>query len=339
MDFGLTEEQRTIREEVRRFAENEIAPVASRHDREETYPAEVVQTAAEMGLTGAGIPVEYGGAGYSPTELALIMETLTAVDSGIALCITSAEFGADAIAEFGTEEQKERFLPPIAAGDAVMGTAVSEPGAGSDVAAIETSAEEDGDEGVINGQKMWITNGSVGDYFVVMTETDPDVGDRYTGFSQILVEADREGFTAEKITGKLGIRASDTAELIFDDVRVPSENLLGQRGMGFLQLMEFFDRTRTMVAAQAVGIAAGAADRALTYAQEREQFDRPISEFQAIQHKLADMHTMTEAARTLTHKSAWATERGADDLTTLASMAKEYASRVAVQVADEALQI
>ena len=339
MDFGLTDEQVAIREEVRRFAENEIAPVASEHDRAETYPTEVVDAAAEMGLTGAGIPIEYGGAGYDPLELALVVETLTTVDPGVALCITSAEFGADAIAAFGTEDQKERYLPPIADGDAVMGTAVSEPGAGSDVTGIETRAELDGDEWVLDGRKMWITNGSVGDYFVVMAETDPEVGDRYTGFSQLLVEADRDGFEAEKITGKLGIRASDTAELIFDALRVPEDNLLGQRGMGFPQLMEFFDRTRTMVAAQAVGIAAGAAERALEYAQQREQFGRPISEFQAIQHKLADMHTMTQAARTLTHKSAWAAERDAEDMTTLASMAKEFASRVAVQVADDALQI
>ena len=339
MDFGLTDEQEAIREEVRRFAENEIAPVASEHDRAETYPEDVIERAAEMGLAGAGIPIEYGGAGYDPVEMALVVETLTAVDPGVALCITSAEFGADAIAEFGTADQKERYLPPIAAGESVMGTAVSEPGAGSDVTSIETRAELDGDEWVLDGRKMWITNGSVGDYFVVMTETDPDVGDRYTGFSQILVEADRAGFSAEKITGKLGIRASDTAELILDGVRVPEENLLGQRGMGFLQLMEFFDRTRTMVAAQAVGIAAGAAERALSYAQEREQFDRQISEFQAIQHKLADMHTMTEAARALTYKSAWAAEQDTEEMTALASMAKEFASRVAVRVADDALQI
>lgn len=339
MDFDLTDEQVAIRDEVHRFAENEIAPVARVHDRNETYPATVVEKAAEMGLTGAGIPVEYGGAGYNSVELALVVETLTAVDPGIALCVTSVEFGADAIAAFGTELQKERYLRPITEGEAIMGTAVSEPQAGSDVTAIETRAEKQGDEWVIDGRKMWITNGSMGDYFVVMVKTDPDVGDRYTGFSQIVVEADRDGFSTEKISGKLGIRASDTAELLFDDVRVPEENLLGQRGMGFLQLMEFFDRTRTMVAAQAVGIASGASERALSYAQEREQFGRPISEFQAIKHKLADMYTMTEAARLVTRKSAWASDRDTDDVTVLASMAKEYASRVAVRVADEAVQV
>jgi acyl-CoA dehydrogenase len=186
---------------------------------------------------------------------------------------------------------------------------------------------------------MWITNGSVGDFFVVMCKTDPEAEGRYNGFSQIVVESDREGFTSEKITGKLGIRASDTAELIFDDLRVPEENLVGTRGMGFLQLMQFFDVTRTMVAAQGVGIAKGACDRALEYAKEREQFGKPIGDFQAIQHKLADIHTRTEAARQLTYKSAWSVDNSEDQLTTLASMAKEYASRVAVDAANECVQI
>jgi len=355
MDFELSDEQQAIRGEVRRFAENEIAPVASEYDRAEKFPHDVVEKAAEMGLTGANIPIEYGGAGYSPLETALIVEELFAVDPGIGLSITSASFGADAIMEFGTEDQKERFLEPVATGDAIMGAAISEPDVGSDVSSVSTSAEKDtveqsstsyetptasqnGDEWVIDGNKMWITNGSVGDFFVVLCRTDPDAEDRYSGFSQIVVESDRDGFEADKITGKLGIRASDTAELIFDDVRVPEENLVGTRGAGFLQLMQFFDETRTMVAAQGVGIAKGACERALEYAQEREQFDRPISEFQAIQHKLADMHTKTEAARLLTYKSAWSIENADDQLTALASMAKEYASRVAVDVADEAVQ-
>lgn len=339
MDFGLSTEQRAIREEVRRFAENEIAPVASEHDRDESYPHNVMAAAAEMGLTGAHIPEEFGGVGYSPLEFALIVEELFSVDPGIGLCVTSAGFGADVIREYGTAEQKETFLPPIADGTSVMGTAVSEPQAGSDVTSITTRATEDGDEWVIDGTKMWITNGSVGDYFVVMAETDPDQADRYTGFSQIIVEADRPGFEANKITGKLGIRASDTAELVFDSVRVPAENLIGVRGMGFLQLMQFFDETRTMVGAQGVGIAQGAFDQAVSYAQEREQFGRPIAEFQAIQHKLAEMRIQIEAARQLTYKSAWATEHDGDNLTMYASIAKAFASDVAVRVTDEALQI
>ncbi len=339
MDFALSDEQVSLRDEVRRFAENEIEPVATEYDEEEAYPQEVMDKAAQMGLTGAHIPIEYGGAGYSVLDVAIIIEELFSVDPGIALSVTSAAFGADAIMAFGTEEQKDRYLTQIASGEAVMGTAVSEPDVGSDVSAVSTRAERDGDEWVINGNKMWITNGSVGDFFVVMCRTDPDASDRYSGFSQILIESDRDGFTAEKITGKLGIRASDTAELIFDDVRVPEENLIGTEGAGFLQMMQFFDDTRTMVAAQAVGIAKGATDRAIEYAKEREQFGRPISEFQAIQHKLAEMAMKTEAARQLTYKSAWAVDQRDQQLTALASMAKAFASRVAVEVADDAVQV
>jgi len=236
MDFQLSDEQRHLRDEVRRFADEEIRPVATEHDVDESYPHEVMETAADMGLLAPHVPVEYGGVGYSALENAILTEELFAADPGIGLCVSSAGFGAEAIMGFGSEEQKERILPEVTAGDAIMGSAISEPQAGSDVTSVATRARKDGDEWVINGSKMWITNGTVADYFVVVCETDPEIEDRYTGFSQILVEADRDGLTAEKITGKLGIRASDTAELVFDDVRVPEENLIGQRGMGFLQL-------------------------------------------------------------------------------------------------------
>jgi len=339
MDFQLTDEQRQLREEVRKFADEEIRPVATEHDVAEEYPHEVMDKAAEMGLLAPHVPVEYGGVGYSSLENAILTEELFAADPGIGLCVSSAGFGAEALMEFGTEAQKERVLPEVTAGDAVMGSAISEPQAGSDVTSVATRAEKDGDEWVLNGSKMWITNGTVADYFVVVCETDPDIEDRYSGYSQILVEGDRDGLTRDKITGKLGIRASDTAELRFDDVRVPEENLIGQRGMGFLQLMQFFDETRTAVAAQGVGIARGATERALEYAEEREQFGRSISDFQAIKHKLAEMHTNAEAARWLMYRSAWAVDNEAGDLTALASMAKEFASRTAVEAADEAVQI
>ena len=339
MDFGLTDEQAQLQEEVRRFAENEIKPEARHYDVEEKFPHDVVDAAAEMGLTGATIPMEYGGAGYNAVESVIIAEELFAADPGIGLSVLAASFGTEAIVEYGTEEQKERFLTPVAAGEMISGAAISEPDSGSDVSSVSTRAEKDGDEWVINGNKMWITNGTVGDFFVVLCKTDPDADGRYNGFSQIVVESDREGFDSEKITGKLGIRASDTAELIFDDVRVPEENLIGTRGAGFLQVMNFFDETRTGVAAQGVGIARGAAERALSYAGEREQFGQPIGDFQAIQHKLAEMHTDTEAARFLTLKSAWEVDSGGAPNTKLASMAKEFASRVAVDVANEAVQI
>ncbi|WP_424018454.1 acyl-CoA dehydrogenase family protein [Halorientalis pallida] len=339
MNFELSDELQQIRQEVRRFGENEIAPVANEYDKEEKYPHEIVEKGAEMGLTGTKIPVEYGGAGYSTLESIVIAEELYAIDPGIAGSVLGTAFGCEAIQEFGTEDQKERFLPDVAAGEKIAGAAISEPDTGSDVSSVSTRAEKDGDEWVINGNKMWITNGSVGDFFVVLCRTDPDAEGRYNGFSQIIVESDRDGFEADKITGKLGIRASDTAELILEDVRVPEENLVGTEGMGFLQQMQFFDATRTGVAAQGVGIAKGAANAALEYAQEREQFGQPIGEFQAIQHKLAEMFTDIEAARNLVYKSAWSVDNKEEQLTTLASMAKEYASRVAVDVANEAVQV
>ncbi|AGB15943.1 acyl-CoA dehydrogenase [Halovivax ruber XH-70] len=338
MDFELTDEQKQLREEVRRFAENEIAPVAEEYDVEEKYPHEIIDKAADMGLLGPHIPIEYGGAGYGSLEVAMIVEELFAVDAGIGLSIISTSFGCESIMHFGTDEQKERFLEPVAAGEAITGAAISEPDTGSDVSSVSTQAEKDGDEWVINGNKMWITNGSIGDFFVVLCETNPDAEGRYNGFSQIVVESDRDGFEADKITGKLGIRASDTAELIFDDVRVPEENLIGTQDAAFMQQMQFFDETRTAVAAQGVGIAKGALRASLEYAQDREQFGRPISDFQAIQHKIADMATEAEAARNLTYKAAWKVDQG-EDITKLASMAKEYASRIAVDAANEAVQI
>ncbi|AFO58708.1 MULTISPECIES: acyl-CoA dehydrogenase family protein [Natrinema] len=338
MEFGLSEEQEQIRDEVRRFAENEIVPNAEEYDTEEKFPHEIVDKAAEMGLVGSSIPIEYGGAGYSTLESAIIAEELFSHDPGIALSIMACSFGTEAIREFGTEDQKERFLEPVATGEKISGAAISEPDTGSDVSSVSTRAEKDGDEWVINGNKMWITNGTVGDFFVVFCKTDPDADGRYDGFSQIIVESDRDGVSSDKITGKLGIRASDTAELIFDNVRVPEENLVGDRDAAFLQQMHFFDATRTGVAAQGLGIAKGALEAALDYAEDREQFGQSISEFQAIQHKLSEMATETEAARNLTYKAAWNVDQG-NDITKLASMAKEYASRVAVEVSNEAVQI
>ncbi len=339
MDFELSDEQKQLQKMLREFAEEEIEPVATEYDVEEKYPHDIMEKAADNGLLGAGVPIEYGGAGYDTLDTSIMVEEMFAADPGIGFCLTAAAFGSEAIVEYGTEEQKEEYLPPLATGESVMGAAISEPDTGSDVSSVSTTAKKDGDEWVINGNKMWISNGSIGDYFVVLCQTDPDAEGRYNGFSQIIVESDRDGFNADKITGKMGIRASDTAELIFDNVHVPKENLVGTRGAGFLQQMNFFDATRTGVAAQGVGIAKGAAERALEYSQQREQFGRPIGEFQAIQHKLSEMFTDIEAARMLTYKSAWSVENSDQPVTKLASMAKEYASRVAVDVTNEALQI
>jgi len=338
MDFDLSDEQKQLRSEVRRFAENEVEPVAMEYDVEEAYPWDVIEEAAEMGLLGAQIPVEYGGGGYDTLDFCLVIEELFAADPGIGLCLTSTAFGSEAIMEFGTEEQKEEYLPPIAEGEAIMGAAISEPDTGSDVSSVSTRAEKEGDEWVIDGNKMWITNGSVGDFFVVLCKTDPDAEGRYNGFSQIVVEADRDGFDREKITGKLGIRASDTAELLFDGVRVPEENLVGTRGMGFLQQMQFFDETRTGVAAQAVGIARGAAERALDYAGEREQFGKPISKFDAVRDMIVGMDRKIERSRLLTHKAATQYDTGGE-VTKSSSLAKLDASETAREVAEDAVQV
>jgi alkylation response protein AidB-like acyl-CoA dehydrogenase len=270
MDFTPTQEQRQIRDMVAEFVDEEVVPRAAEIDETDEFPADLVAEMGELGLMGMPIPEEYGGAGLDYHAYAMALEEISRGSGGLGTIVAAhISLACNMIYDFGSEEQKEEYLPPVAAGDAVMGAAISEPDVGSDVSSVSTRAEKDGDEWVINGNKMWITNGSVGDYFVVLCKTDPDADGRYNGFSQILIESDREGFTAEKITGKLGIRASDTAELIFDDVRVPEENLVGTRGAGFLQLMQFFDETRTAVAAQGGGIAKGESERPLASALER----------------------------------------------------------------------
>jgi alkylation response protein AidB-like acyl-CoA dehydrogenase len=238
----------------------------------------------------------------------------------------------------GSEAQKQTYLPPVVVGDMIMGSAITEANAGSDVAGVRTRAAEEGDEFVINGTKMFITNGTIAHTFVVLCQTDPQSEKRHGRFSVLIVEADRPGLTRRKIHNKLGIRASDTAELIFEDVRVPNENLVGERGRGFYQFMHFFDVTRIPVAAQGLGIAQGALDRAIQYARERELFGTTLASFQVTQFKLAEMATMVEAARGLVRQAAWKLDH--DDIDTrLIAMAKWFSGEVGVRVADEALQI
>jgi alkylation response protein AidB-like acyl-CoA dehydrogenase len=266
------------------------------------------------------------------------MEELARVDGGLAVAIASADFGSEAIVRVGTEEQKRRWLPRVTSGQAIMGAAISEAGAGSDVAAATCTAVLDGDHYVVNGAKMWITNGTVADFFVTLVQTDPKNPKRHASFSLLVIPANAPGFKANKIHGKLGIRASDTAELQLDNVRVPKENLLGEAGRGFYYVMEFFNNTRIMVAAQGVGIAQGAVDQATEYATQRVAFGKPIAELQAIQFKLAEMATRCEAARGLMYKAAWANDQGKPD-PKLSSMAKWYAGETAVFCTNEAVQI
>ena len=338
MTFRLSSEHEAIRKAVREFAENEIEPVAAEHDRNKQYPEEIRRKAAEYDFVGSSIPTEYGGAGMDALGSMIVTEELWRADPGIGSAVGSASFGTNMILRFGDEWMKEEWLPQIAAGETASASAISEPAHGSDVAGMETTAELEGDEWVIDGNKMWITNGTVAGVAVIMAKTTPDAG--HKGISAFLVPTDTEGFSADKIDNKLGIRASDLAELILDDVRVPEENVIGEVDAGFYQLMEFFAVGRTGVAAQAVGCAQGALDAAMEYANEREQFGQKIKEFQAIEHKLADMATQVEAARSLTYRAASEIEQGNQEVAAkYSSMAKLFASEVAVDVADEGVQV
>ncbi|WP_306055930.1 acyl-CoA dehydrogenase family protein [Natronococcus wangiae] len=338
MAFALSDEHRAIRDAVREFGENEIGPVAEEYDREGTYPEEIRREAAKYDFVAPGIPLEYDGAGMDKISSTIVTEELWRADPGIGSAVGSAGFGTNMILEFGDEWMKEEWLPKIANGETASCSMISEPAHGSNVAGIETVAEEDGDDYVLNGNKMWITNGTVADVGVLMAKTSPDEGHR--GITAFLVEMDSDGIRTEKIDNKLGIRASDLAEVIVDDVRVPEENVIGEVDQGFYQLMEFFASGRTSVAAQAVGAAQGALDAALEYADEREQFGQKIKGFQAIEHKIAEMATKVEAARSLTYRAATQVERNNQDVAAqFSSMAKLFASEISVEVADEGIQV
>jgi alkylation response protein AidB-like acyl-CoA dehydrogenase len=338
MDFELSEEHRMIQDMAYKFAVKEMAPVAQQYDREEKYPREIWKKGCEAGLVGAFIPEEYGGPGFGFFEQTLISEQFSRVDLGMCLCVGACTFGSEHLLFHGSEEQKKKWFPALINGEAISAGAFTEPDAGTDVAAIRTRAVKDGDDYVINGTKMFITNGTVCDFFVVFCITDPEAEVRHKRQSLIIVEADRPGITRTKITGKLGIRASDTAEVAFEDVRVPQANLVGKEGRGFYQLMEFFDATRTTVAGQAIGVAQGALDMAVKYTRERKTFGRPLASNQAIQFMLAEMATKIELARTLTYKAAWLVDKGKTD-PSLNAMAKYFSGETAVWCCDKALQM
>jgi alkylation response protein AidB-like acyl-CoA dehydrogenase len=338
MDFELTTEQKDIKKAAREFAEGEFEDIAQEYDEKEEFPHELFKKACENGFVGVWIPEEYGGAEYGVMEDALIREEFFRVDPGLAQALTSTTFGSEMIMMFGTDEQKEKYLSPLPTGEAISGGAITEPDAGSDVAGISTRAVKEGDEYVINGNKMFITNATIAKYLSTLCVTNPEEEKRHRRQSVIIVETDRDGFEAEKLHGKMGIRASPTAEVIYKDVRVPVENLVGKEGRGFYQFMEFFDRTRIGVAAQSVGIAQGAFDQALAHAKERKQFGQPIANFQVTQFKLAEMATKVQIARDITYHAAWLFDQGKPN-PTISSMAKWYAAESAVRVVDEALQI
>ncbi len=338
MDFDLTNEQQDIIKAAREFAEKEFPEVAQECDREEKTPKHLCKKACELGFVGVFIPEAYGGAGLGFLEHCLINEEFWRVDPGVAFSVLSSTFGSEMILLFGTEEQKKRRLPPLVKGDAITGAAITEPDAGSDVSSVSTTAILDDQEYVINGNKMFISNGTTANFLQVLCVTEPHVKPRHNQFSVITVETDRKGFEAIKLKNKLGIRASDTAEISFSDVRVPKENLVGTPGRGFQQFMVFFDHTRLHICGQAVGLAQGAMEQAIKHVRERRQFGKPLASFQATQFKIAEMATRIEAGRNLYQKAAWLLDQRRVN-PHLISMAKWFTGEVAVRVADEALQL
>lgn len=339
MDFELTDEQKDIQKAAKEFAEGEFdKELALQLEREHAFPREQWKKACELGFVGIHFPEEWGGGGCGSLENALVVEEFCRVDSGIGVALSVVDFASEIILRCGTKEQKQKYLTPIAKGKAISSGGFTEPDHGSDITLMSTRAIKEGDEFVINGTKTFITNGTLADFSVVLCQTDPEATPTHRGQSTIIVEKGSAGFEAADIGDKMGIKMTATAELSFADVRAPASNLVGEENRGFYQVLEFFDESRIEIAAQSVGIAQGAYERALTYARERTQFGKKIGQFQAIQHKLAEMATKIETARLLLYKAAWNFDQGRVD-PKLTSMCKYYAARVAVEVADEAIQI
>ncbi|MEF8874169.1 MAG: acyl-CoA dehydrogenase [Candidatus Thermoplasmatota archaeon] len=337
MDFELTEEQKMIKNMARDFAENEVRPIAAEIDEEDYFPWDLINKAGDLGFMGMTVPEEYGGAGIDRISYILVLEEISRVSGGMGLTLEAHNsLGVGHIYERGTEEQKEKYLPNLTSGEAVAAWALTEPNAGSDAASIETTAEKEGDEWVIDGTKQFITSGSLADVVIVMAKTEKGKGAK--GISAFIVEEDNPGLEYGVEENKLGMRGSVTSELFFEECRVPEENMLDEEGRGFIGAMDILDRGRTAISALALGIAQGALDESIDYSKQREQFGRPISKFQAIQWKIADMATEIEAARLLTYRAACLEDEG-KDFGKEASMAKLFTSETSSQVAREAIQI
>jgi alkylation response protein AidB-like acyl-CoA dehydrogenase len=339
MEFELNREQKEIQKAAREFAKGEFdRELALELDKSHEFPKKIWRKAGQLGFIGIHYPEAYSGQGLGVLENIIVADEFCAQDSSIGSAVILASFASECVLRFGSEELKQKFLPPVAEGKMLSGGAFTEPGHGSDITFLDTTAVREGDEWVINGTKTFITNGGLAGFYCVLCQTDPESSPSYRGISMILVEADREGVSAADVGDKMGIHLMATAEVNFKDVRVPAGNLIGEEGRGFYQVLEFFDESRILVAAQALGIGQGAYDRALAYVKEREQFGRKIAQFQVTQHKLADMATKLELARLITYKAAWNYDQGRID-PKLTSMAKMYAARTAVEVADEAIQL
>jgi len=344
MEFALTDEQEQLRRTVREFAEGEIAPHVMEWDELSRFPSEVIPKLAEMGYLGVIFPEQYGGAGMGYAEYAVIIEELSRVDGSVGIIVAAHNsLCTNHIYKFGSEAQKKKYVVPLAQGQKLGCWSLTEPEAGSDAGGTRTAAVKKGGGWIINGSKTFTTNGHYADVCVGMAVTD--ASKRRHGISAFIIEKGTAGFRPGKKENKLGLRASDTSEVVFSDCRVPEENLLGREGEGFVNSLQILDGGRISIAALGLGMAQGAYEAALRYAKQRKQFGKPIADFQAIQFKLADMALQIDAARLLTYRAAWLADRaiasgGADGRFTLeSSMAKLYAGEVAVRVANEAVQI
>ncbi len=337
MDYFFDEEQLEIKEIARKVAEEKIKPVREKYDEEGIFPWDIVEVFAQTDLFAVLIPEEYGGISGKVVDLCIVTEELSRVCGGISLSLGATGLGLYPILLSGSEAQKEKYLPLIADGKKLAAFALTEANAGSDAGAIETTATKDGDYYVLNGTKQWITNGGEADIYTVFAMTDKTKGAR--GASCFIVEKETAGFSFGKKENKMGIRASATSELIFEDCRIHKDNLIGKEGMGFLIGMKTFDKSRPMVAAQAIGIAQGAFEEAVKYTKERHQFGKPVSSFQAVQFMLADMATQIEAARSLVFATAKMIDSRNKKFSKESAMCKYFASDVAMKVTTDAVQL
>jgi len=338
VDFTFTDEQKQLRKSVREFAEDEIAPHVMEWDESSHFPSEILPKLAEMGLLGVIFPEEYGGAGLGYVEYATVIEELARVDGSVGLFVAAHNsLCSNHIYKFGSEEQKRKYLVPLAQGKKLGAWSLTEPEAGSDAGGTRTTAVRDSKGWILNGSKTFTTNGTYADICVAMAVTDKSKDSH--GISAFILEKGTPGFRPGKKENKLGMRASDTSEVIFTDCRIPGENLLGPEGEGFISSLKILDGGRISIAALGLGMAQGALEAATRYAKERKQFNQPIADFQAIQFKLADMATQVEAARLLVYQAAWLADQKNARFTREASMAKYFAGEVAVHVASECVQI
>ena len=337
MDFLFTQEQEILKDSIRNFADKEILPFVKESDEKGKWPEELTKKLGEMGLLGIVIPPEYSGTGYSNVDYVIILEEISKVDPSVGLVVAAHNsLCSNHLNLFGSEEQKKKYLTRLASGQTLGAWALTEAEAGSDAAALKTKARKEGNYWVLNGSKLFITNGSLAEILVVMAVTDPEKERK--GISAFILEKGMEGFKPGKKEDKLGVRSADTSELIFEDVKVPAENIIGKEGDGYKQAMAILDGGRVSIAGFSLGIAAGALESSLKYAKERSQFDQPIANFQAIQWMLADGFTELEAARLLTYRAAFLEDQG-KKVPKESAMAKLFSSELAVKASSVAVQI